>query len=460
MLLSPFMSEPKLLRQLGVFSAAAIVVSNMVGTGIFTTSGFLAGDLGSPVLVVGIWLVGALMALAGALCFSELGINFPRSGGEYVYLTEAWGPMSGFLSGWMSFFAGFSAPIAAAALALSEYLGHFFPALGAREGGASVTLGLFTLHLGPAQQLACLVVAIFVALNVFGMLPASRIQNFLTAVKILVIIVFIVLGIAVGSGDWGHFAAPATRTSPNPLAWQFLLSLVFVYFGYSGFNAAAYIAEEIEEPERTLPRALVAGTALVALLYAALNVVFVYANPLESMKGVVRVGAQAAQGLFGPAVAGVFAGLMAFSLLSSVNAMTMIGPRVYYAMAANRAFFPAAARIHPRWRTPWIAVLAQGACTWLMIIIPTFESLVQYIGFCLMFFTMFAVLGLFRLRRRAGWRPLAAANLAFPLIPGFYVVSCLIVLVCMAFMRPAQSGYGVLTAVAGAVIYRLLLRRA
>ena len=169
------MSEPKLLRQLGVFSAAAIVVSNMVGTGIFTTSGFLAGDLGSPVLVVGIWLVGALLALAGALCFSELGINFPRSGGEYVYLTEAWGPMSGFLSGWMSFFAGFSAPIAAAALALSEYLGHFFPALGAREGGASVTLGLFTLHLGPAQQLACLVVAIFVALNVFGMLPADGI---------------------------------------------------------------------------------------------------------------------------------------------------------------------------------------------------------------------------------------------------------------------------------------------
>ncbi len=451
-------AQPQLLRQLGVFSATVIVVSNMVGTGIFTTTGFLAGDLGSPPLVVGIWFVGALMALSGALCFSELGINFPRSGGEYVYLTEAWGPMWGFLSGWVSFFAGFSAPIAAAALALSEYLGYFFPSLGAREGGPGLALGPITLRPGPAQMVACVVVAAFTLLNIFGLLRVARIQNFLTTVKVAVIAAFIVAGVLAGSGDWAHFSAPAARTSPNSLPAQFLLSLVFVYFGYSGFNAAAYIAEELRDPERTLPRALIAGTALVTLLYVLLNVTFLYAAPLESMKGVVRVGAHASQALFGPAVAGIFAGLMAFSLLSTVNAMTIIGPRVYYAMAVNGAFFPAAARVHPRWHTPWIAVLAQGACTLLLILIPTFESLVQYIGFCLMFFTMFAVVGLFRLRRRPGWRPLAAVNLAFPLIPAFYALSCAVVLICMVVLRPAASGYGVLTAVCGAALYRVAVR--
>ncbi len=444
------MSEPKLLRQLGVFSAAVIVVSNMVGTGIFTTTGFLAGDLGSPSLVVGIWLVGALMALAGALCFGELGINFPRSGGEYVYLTEAWGPAWGFLSGWVSFFAGFSSPIAAAALAVAEYLSYFFPSLAIGQSGGGISHG---------QLLACAVVVAFTVLNLFGMLHVARIQNLLTTIKILVIVSFILLAMAIGQGDWGHFASPAARTSPNSVPWQFVLSLVFVYFCYSGFNAAAYIAEELHDPERTLPRSLLTGTALVALLYGALNVVFIYANPLESMKGVIKVGAQASQALFGPQVAGVFAALMAFSLLSTVNAMTIIGPRVYYAMALNRAFFSAAARVHPRWRTPWIAVLCQGACTCLLILVSTFATLVQYIGFTLMFFTMLAVAGLLRLRKRPGWKPLPAANVAFPLIPAFYVASCVVVLAGMLALRPVESGYGVLTVAAGAILYHAVLRR-
>lgn len=443
------MPEPKLLRQLGVFSATVIVVSNMVGTGVFTTSGFLAGDLGSPALVVSIWFVGALMALSGALCFSELGINFPRSGGEYVYLTEAWGPVWGFLTGWVSFFTGFSSPIAAAALAVAEYLSYFFPSLGIGSG-AGVSAG---------QLLACGVVAAFTLLNVFGMLQVARIQNLLTTVKLVVIVAFILLALAAGRGDWAHFGSPAVRTSPNSLPWQFILSLVFVYFCYSGFNAAAYIAEELREPQRTLPRSLLAGTALVALLYAALNLVFIYANPLESMKGVIKVGAQASQSLFGPTVAALFAGLMAFSLLSTVNAMTIIGPRVYYAMACDGAFFSAAARVHPRFRTPWIAVLCQGACACLLILVSTFATLVQYIGVTLMFFTTLAVAGLLRLRRRPGWKPLPAANLAFPLIPAFYIATCGVVLAGMLALRPVESGYGVLTVAAGAVLYWFLLRR-
>src|SRR5262249_10618277 len=432
------MSEPQLLRQLGVYSATAIVVSNMIGTGIFTTTGFLAGDLGSPALVVGIWFVGAILALAGALCYSELGINFPRSGGEYVYLTEAWGPVWGFLTGWVSFFAGFAAPIAAGGLGIAAYLGYFFPSLGMQGAGPPLNLGLFTLRFGNAQLVACAIASFFTLVNVVGLLPAARLQNLLTTVKIATILCFIVLGAIFGHGDWAHFTMPAARTSSNSLPAQFVVSLLFVYFGYSGWNAATYVAGELREPERTLPRALLAGTILVALIYAGLNVVFLYGTSLESMKGVVRVGALAAQALFGPAIAGAFAGLMAFALLSTVNAMTMIGPRVYYAMAADGAFFRIAGRVHPRWHTPWIAVLAQGICTCLLIVTGTFGSLVQYIGFSLWLFSTLTVLGLFRLRRRPGWKALPAANFAFPLIPAIYVATSVWALVYAVVLQPKE----------------------
>ena len=217
-----------LLRQLGVVSATALVISNMVGTGIFATSGFLAGDLGKPSLVLSIWVVGALFALVGAFCYSELGVNFPSSGGEYVYLTRAYGPTWGFMSGWVSFFAGFSAPIAAAALAFSDYLGYFFPAL--KQANAQITIGSgdFSLKLGGAQLAASVLIALFTILNFFGVRRVARVQNVLTATKILVLVAFIGLGFAIGSGNWGHFSMSTARTSSTPLAAQFAISLFWI----------------------------------------------------------------------------------------------------------------------------------------------------------------------------------------------------------------------------------------
>src|SRR5437870_4260999 len=183
-------SKPALLRQLGVVSATALVVSNMIGTGIFGTTGFLAGDLGSPGLVLWIWVVGAVCALIGAICYSELGINFPSSGGEYVYLTRAFGPTWGFMTGWASFFAGFSAPIAAAALAFSEYLGHFFPALQQANAPIVAGSGNWALRIGGAQAVACGLVLVFTLLNIFGLQRVARVQNFLTGIKVIVLLAF------------------------------------------------------------------------------------------------------------------------------------------------------------------------------------------------------------------------------------------------------------------------------
>ena len=237
------MSERSLERRLGLASAVAIVVSNMIGTGIFTTTGFLAGDLGSPGLVVSIWFVGAALALLGALCYSELGVNFPRSGGEYVYLSEAWGPAWGFIDGWVSFFAGFSAPIAVAALGVAAYLGYFAPGLDP-QAATPAALGPLTLQLGAGQWLACAVVVAFTCLNLLSVEAVGRMQNALTGIKLTVLTALLVFGFGIGDGDWSHFGQAVERSSTTSLPAQFALSLVFVYFGYSGWNAAVYVAEE------------------------------------------------------------------------------------------------------------------------------------------------------------------------------------------------------------------------
>ncbi len=453
------MPDSKLVRRLGLVSATAIVVSNMIGAGIFTTTGFLAGDLGSPTVVIGIWFAGAAVALVGALCYSELGVNFPRSGDEYVYLSEAWGPAWGFIDGWVTFFAGFSAPIAVAAIAFSAYLAHFNPALDPGSAAGDLALGPLTLHLGAGELLACGVIVVFTLLNLLGVEEVGRMQNVLTAIKLVVLSLFLALGFSIGTGDWGHFSQAAERTSETALPAQFLISLIFVYWAYSGWNAAIYVAEEIRDPEKTLPRALLIGTLLVTVFYAALNALYIYANPLEEMKGVIAVGSQAAESLFGPTGGRWFSAGMALSLLATVNAMCLIGPRVYYAMARDGAFFRFAAAVHPRWKSPWAAVVAQGVCCCVLIVTGTFESLLYYIGFLLWLFSAISVAGIFRFRKRPGWRTLPWVDFAYPLLPGLYVAVNGFVFVYFAWGKSWEALWAVGTIGAAWAAYRWSLRR-
>jgi basic amino acid/polyamine antiporter, APA family len=448
--------KPSLLRQLGFVSATALVISNMVGTGIFATTGFMAGDLGDPMLILALWVVGALFALAGALSYSELGINFPSSGGEYVYLTRAYGPTWGFMTGWVSFFAGFSAPIAAAALAFAYYLAYFFPAL---KESASHTIGsgIFSFTLGGAQAVASLLVLGFTILNCFGVVRTAKVQNVLTGTKIAVIVSFIALGFLAGKGSWEYFSMPTARTATTSLPAQFVISLLWVMVAYSGWNAATYVAEELRRPERTLPAALAVGTALVTALFLGLNLIYIYSTPLEKMKGVVAVGSLSASNLFGPQVAGIFAALMAVSIMSTVNAMVTIGPRVYYAMAKNKAFFRMAETVHPRWHTPVVAILCQGACAMLMTM-TSFPQLVIYIGFSLTFFTVLSVASLFVFRRRPGWQRLRAVNFCYPLIPAAYLLVGTAMILYGVIWQPTASLAALATIGAGAAIYHFGLR--
>ena len=442
----------ELLRQLGFISATALVISNMVGTGIFATTGFMAGDLGSARLILLCWFVGAVFALCGALSYSELGLNFPSSGGEYVYLTRAFGPTWGFMTGWVSFFAGFSAPIALAALAFADYVGYFVPAFKQANAQFTIGSGAFSLRLGGAQLLACTLIAAFTILNCFGVGRTAKVQNVLTGTKLVVIVSFVILGFLAGSGDWSHFSQRAVRTSTLSVPVQFMISLLWVMVGYSGWNAATYVAEELRQPERTLPLALATGTALVTALYLGLNLVFIYSTPLETMKGVVAIGSLAASNLFGAGVAGIFAALMAVSITSTVNAMVTIGPRVYYAMAKNRAFFKAAAEVNPKWHTPVAAIVAQSVCSMLMTLTP-FPQLMLYIGFSLTFFTVMSVASLFVFRRTSGWQRLGPVSFLFPLIPGAYILVGSAMIVYGMIWQPKASLTAAATIALGAAVY-------
>jgi len=314
-----------------------------------------------------------------------------------------------------------------------------------------------TWQVGGTQVLAASLVALLTLLNCVGVTLVARVQNLLTVIKVLVIAAFVLLGLFVGQGSWANFGGVAERTATSPLTEQFAISLFWVMFGYSGWNAATYVAEELREPHRTLPRALILGTITVAVLYLALNVVFIYATPMETMKGVVAVGALAASELFGPRAAGVFSALMALAIVSTVNAMITIGPRVYYAMAKDGAFVNVAARVNRRSRVPVIAVLCQGACAMLMTF-SSFPQLVTYIGFSLTFFTVLAVSSLFVFRRRPGWHRLPAVSFAFPLVPASYLLVGAWMIYFGFTLRPAISAAAVVTLITGAGVYYLTVR--
>ena len=230
-------------------------------------------------------------------------------------------------------------------------------------------------------------------------------------------------------------------------------------FAYSGWNAASYVAEEIRAPERTLPRALLAGAAIVALFYVVLNAAFIYALPLESLKGVVSVGAKAAEALFGTHYGGLFVGVMAAAILGCVSAMTLVGPRVYYAMARDGCFFREAGKVHPRWHTPTAAILYQAVASSLMIVTGTFEALMTYIGFALVLAAAMAAAGIFRLRRRSEWRPLAAVSWCYPLVPVLFIGSSLWMLVYTLALKPKPSLLGLLTIASGGLLYQWVFRR-
>ncbi len=415
--------------------ATGLVVANMIGTGIFTTTGLLSGELASPLWILGTWLVGGLLAMCGADVYAELGAMMPRAGGEYVYLRRAFHPAAGFLSGWVSLIVGFSAPIAASAIGFGSYLAVVVP--------------------GITPSVAALVlIALVTALHMASVRWGARLQTIFTAIKVGLLLLLIVVGLAIGKGSWDHLASPVTMPAPGKLA----VALLLVSFAYSGWNGAAYVAGELRDPGRTLPRALLAGTAIVLVLYLGLNVVFFFAAPAHLLAGHVEVAEVAATALFGRTAGTWLSILIALALVSSVSAMTMAGPRVYVAMAEDGLFLRTFAR-RGRSGAPWPAVLLQGAIAITLVLSATFEELLVYIGFVVSLSSACAVLAAIVLRRREPdtERPYRAR--AWPLSPILFLALALWMTAYSVATRPRESVAGLVTLLIGLALYAVTRSR-
>jgi APA family basic amino acid/polyamine antiporter len=439
-------------KSLGLVSLSNIVVANMVGAGIFTTSGLLLRDLGHPLLMLLLWLAGGLIALCGALSYGELGAAFPKAGGEYYFLSRLFHPVAGFLSGWVSFFAGFSAPIAASAVGCSEYLTRAFPALDHPFQAGFLTIAPAVTK----KAIAILIMAFFILVHIQGLKPGVRLQNVLTISQVGLILFLIAAGFVSRKGDWSNFSAgnwlPADFSSLKVAG----LSLMWIMFAYSGWNASAYIGSEIKKPRRDLPLSLLVGTGVVLLLYLGLNLLFVYAVPPEEMKGVISVGGLAVGKLLGPGWEKFLSVLIAFALFSSLSAFIIIGPRVYYAMASDRLFFPFAAKVNPETRVPTLSICLQGIIAAIIVISGTFEHIITYMGFALGIFPILAVVGVFKLRKH---HPESLRLPGFPVVQIIYLIVGLSILGLSLLQSPGPSLVAILTVLAGIPAYFFFKKR-
>jgi APA family basic amino acid/polyamine antiporter len=435
---APTDARPQLSRRLGPYDAAAIIISNVIGGGIFFVPVVVAQLVPHPAAMLGVWVAGGALAFAGAMAYAELAAVRPHAGGEYVYLRDAYGPLAAFLTGWTSFIAGFSGAIAASAVALADYVGRFIPL----QPGAK-----------PVVSLAA--IAVLTLIHVRGLGPGRLVQNILAGVKVSAIVVLIALGFSVGHGATAHLGGGGEVA---PLSW--LLALVPVMFSYSGWNAAVYVAEEVREPSRNVPLALALGTVAVVVLYVALNALYLFALPVGEIAtvGGGRLIDTVAERLSGFAAGDVIALFTIVSIAASISAMVLAGPRVYFAMARDGMFVRAAGRVHPRFHTPATAIVAQAAWSSVLVLSGTLAQLVTYTGFAVVLFAGIAVSALFVLRRRDAGAPRPFSALGYPWAPAVFVIASAAMVANSFWRDPASSLAGAALIAAGIPVYYAIRR--
>jgi APA family basic amino acid/polyamine antiporter len=438
-------SDQKLPRKLGLFAVTNIVVANIIGAGIFTSTGFLMDSLGNPLLMLTLWFVGGLIAFCGAIAFGEMGATFPEAGGEYIFISKLFNPLLGFLSGWLSLIVGFSAPIAASAIGFSGYLLLAFPSLqNSLFISEIISPGLFK------KLLAIIVILIFTLIHSRGIIFGTRIQNILTILKVALIIGLIIAGFTIGTGSFENFRNTANFEFFFS-GWKSIgLSLIFVMFAYSGWNSATYIGSEIKNPRKVIPISLLISTGIVMVLYLLLNGFFVYAISPEELKGLPEIAGLAAGKAFGNMTETVISLLISFALVSSLSAFIILGPRVYYSMTREGFFFAFAAKIHPKYKVPVGAIVLQSSIAIVLVLSGTFEQLLVYMGFSLGLFPILAVLGVFKLRLKG---KSAFKFSGFPITHLIFIVTGIGMLTLTFLERPLESSIAVLAALSGIPVF-------
>jgi basic amino acid/polyamine antiporter, APA family len=421
-------------HKIGFNTAVAIVIANMIGTGVFTSLGYQVLSIESGFGIIMLWVVGGVLALCGALTYGEIGSAFPQSGGEYNYLSKLYHPSIGFISGWVSVTVGFAAPIAAAAVALGQYVNKIYPTVN-------------------ATALALIVIGAITAIHSVNLKAGGLFQRVFTIVKVVCIIMFVGFGLF-------HVPQHTVDFAPNPAAWKdvfstgFAASLIYVTYAYSGWNAATYISGEITDAKKNLPKALFIGTLLVMVVYTLLNFVFLYSVPVPELKGVLEVGYLSANKIFGVQVGQFMSLVIALLLISTISAMVLAGPRVMQSMGNDirgLRFFA----ISNKNNVPFVAIIFQSVIAVILVLTSSFQSLITYVGFTLNLFTFLTVFGIFILRYKHKHVETSYKTFLYPVTPIVFLLIILWILINIMIEKPIESLAGLGTVLLGLGIYFL-----
>ena len=425
-------------NKVGLVTAISVVIANMIGTGVFTSIGFQVIDLQSVFAVLLLWVLGGVMALCGALAYGEIGAAFPNSGGEYVYLSKLYHPMLGFLSGWVSATVGFSAPIALAAMALGQYVNGVYP----ETNGTLLAIG---------------VVCLITLIHSYDLRFGAAFQRISTSIKLVFVDLFIIAGFMCVPSHTISIA-PNEHSMTDIFSGAFAVSLYWISYSYSGWNASAYMTGDIDNPSKNLPRSLFTGTLIVTVLYLLLNFVFLYTTPVSQLAGQVEIGYISGQHIFGAGIGNVVGIVIAVLLISSISAMIMAGPRVASSIGKNVEPLKVFA-IENKGGVPYVAVISQSLIAIVLILTAKFNEVLELIGFILSLFTFLTVLGVFILRRKYKHIQRPYKTWGYPLTPIIFLIINAWILCFGFYNKPKMSLYGLALIALGTLVWTLLKNR-
>jgi APA family basic amino acid/polyamine antiporter len=452
------MAQQELKRQIGLFDAVMLIAGDMIGTGIFISTGAIAAQVPSPGGILLVWIFGGLLALAGALSCAELSASMPYAGGDYNYIREAYGRLMGFLSGWSSFLVTFSGAIAFLAVIFNEYMSFFFPVLGSKEALFSAGLPLISINITNGTLFSIVVVLLVSALHCIGVRQGTVTQNILTVIKIGSLVGIILLGALIGKGDTAHFS-PLFEWNKIARSSVFASAFIPAIFAYSGWNAVIYMAGEVKDPDRNLPKALLMANLIVIVLYLAINVVFIYGVAVTDMKGVARISEVATTALFGYPTSAWITALITVSILGALNVVTMLGPRIYYAMARDGVFFRRLARVHPKFGTPSSAIILQAVWSCLLILTNTWGTLFTYVSVIITLFSAFTIGAVIVLRWKKPELRRPYKLWGYPIVPILFISAHLWIVWGSVIEKPWESLLGLFIVCLGIPAYLIWRNR-
>ena len=460
--------QPSLVRGLSLLDSVLLLVSGIIGSSIFLTAKDIAGPLPNPTLFFLVWVLGGVISLCACVAFAELGSMYPDSGGQYIYLREAYGDLVAFLYGWMLFAVANGGTIAALSVASAAYAGNIIPAISQEH----VIFSLAGIPFTRAHAVGLALIAILTYVNVFGLRWGTLLQNVSTWTKFAAMAAFVVLGFAIGKGHWSNFSAQSPGglghslsdgltmgLSPGQLISALGVGLIAVFWAYDGWVYVTWVAGEVKDPRRNVPLAMVLGVLVVGVVYLAMNMTYVYAMPLNEIAKYETIAHAAATKLFSPGAALWLSAMIAISCFSAAAACTLSGARVYLAMAQDGVFFRRMAVIHPKWRTPAFSLIGQGIWAAVLTVSGRYDQLYTYVIFGMVLSYTLTVIGLFVLRWKRPDVPRPYRCTGYPWLPAIYVLVGVAWTLNTIIQRPTEAFWGAAILLIGVPGYLYWKRR-